>query len=114
MKRFFVTAMAVALIGCTGVAVRTEGTRLERDQVLNIKAGSTTRADVVELFGEPTNTKYEGDRERLFYVFKETKTPTYVGGIVENKSRSEKKTATLEIVVKDDVVLSYRFKNVED
>ena len=90
---------------------RTEGTRIDKSKVLEIKPGSTTRQAVIEAFGSPTEVSYENSEERMVYTFKEKKVPAYLGGVVENEVRGSESKTTLELVFRDNVVWSYGFKS---
>lgn len=113
MKRILTTVCALLLIGCA-VTTRTEGTRIEKDHVLDLKPGTTTRQAVIEAFGAPTNTTYENKEEKLIYVFKERKVPVYLGGLVENETQKKESVSTLELVIRENIVYSYKFKNTEN
>lgn len=102
------------LAGCTTV-VRTQGTQIDRDKVMGIKAGETTRQEVLDTFGAPTDISVEGGgEEKLTYVFRKKRTPGYLGGLVENEVQSKESVSTLELVLKNNIVSSYRFKNSEN
>lgn len=113
MKRLIWVLPAIMLIGCAGVASKTEGTRFEKAQVLEIRPGTTTKEAVITAFGQPSETKTEDGSEKLIYVFKERKTPTYFGGLVENELNAKDDTSTLEVVIKENVVTEYKYKVVE-
>lgn len=114
MKRVTIALMAgLLLIGCASVT-KTEGVKVDREKVLELKAGVTTRQSVLQAFGAPTEVSFENNEERMSYVFKEKKTPAYLGGIVENDVISREKKTVLELVFKNDVVYSYRYKSSEN
>ncbi|OGQ52614.1 MAG: hypothetical protein A3J24_04795 [Deltaproteobacteria bacterium RIFCSPLOWO2_02_FULL_53_8] len=103
----------IALAGCSGVVTQPEGTRIEKSQALEIKPGETTRESLISTFGQPAESKTEGVYERLVFVFKEHKTPTYFGGLVESELNAKDKTTTLEVIIKEGLVEEYRYKVVE-
>ncbi len=114
MKRFLtIMIAALAITGCAAVT-RTEGVKVDREKVLELKPGVTTRQAVLQTFGSPTEVVYENNEERLSYVYKEKKTPAYLGGMVENDVMTKEKKTVLEIVLKDDVVQTYRYKSSEN
>lgn len=103
----------ITIAGCVGVVSKPEGRRIEKSQALEIKPGVTTKEMIITVFGQPTETKTEGAAETLVYVFKEHKTPTYVGGLIESELSSKDQTTTLEVVIKENLVDEYRYKVVE-
>lgn len=114
MKRILIAAIAgLMLAGCAAVT-KTEGMKVDREKVLELKPGVTTRQAVLQTFGSPTEVVYENNEERLSYVYKEKKTPAYLGGMVENDAMTREKKTVLEIVLKDDVVYTYRYKSSEN
>lgn len=117
IKRLFQNLLlslpVISLISCVGIVSKPEGKRIEKSQALEIKPSITTKENIITTFGQPSETKTEGATERLVYVFKEHKTPTYFGGLVESELNSKDQTTTLEVVIKDNVVEEYRYKMVE-
>lgn len=113
MKRIFALAFFVLLAGCTTV-VHTQGKKIDRDRVLEIKTGETTRADVLSTFGTPTDIVVENNEEKLIYVFKEQRVPGYLGGLVESEVQGRESVTTLELVLRNDIVYSYRFRSSEN
>lgn len=103
----------ITLAGCVGIVSKPEGTRIEKSQALEIKPGVTTKETIITTFGQPFETKTEVAGERLVYVFKEHKTPTYFFGLVESEVNSKDQTTTLEVVIKENIVEEYRYKVVE-
>lgn len=100
--------------GCAGTIVKTEGIRIERESLTDIKPSVTTRDSVISLFGNPSETSSGNGEETLKYIFKEQKTPTYMGGFVEDSAGAKTTTTTLEFTIKDNIVQSYRFKSSEE
>lgn len=113
MKRLMMLVPAILLAGCMSVT-KTEGTRIDKAQVLEIKAGSTSRQAVIGAFGTPTEVSYENNEERMIYRFKEKKVPAYMGGLVENEAKSRESVTVLELVFRDNVVWSYKYKSSEN
>lgn len=114
MKRVAIALITgFMLIGCASVT-KTEGVKVDREKVLELKPGVTTRQSVLQAFGAPSEVSFENNEERMSYVFKEKKTPAYFGGIVENDVISREKKTVLELVFKNDVVYSYRYKSSEN
>ncbi|MBI5235609.1 MAG: hypothetical protein HY886_05100 [Deltaproteobacteria bacterium] len=101
---------ALLIAGCSAPIIKSEGARIDKALILNLKTGSTTKAEALEAFGTPNEVRAEHGEEKLLYVFNETVTPTYLGGLVENKLKTERTTATLELILKDSIVYSYNFK----
>lgn len=113
MKRAAIAFLAgLMLVGCAAVT-RTEGIKVDREKVLELKPGVTTRQSVLQSFGAPSEVSFENGEERMSYVFKEKKTPALLGGVVENEVISKEKKTVLELVFRNDVVYSYRYKSSE-
>ncbi|OGP15367.1 MAG: hypothetical protein A2054_10545 [Deltaproteobacteria bacterium GWA2_55_10] len=114
MKRLIALIPAILLIaGCMSVT-KTEGTRIDRSKVLELKPGATTRQAVIAAFGTPTEISYENNEEKMVYSFREKKMPAYFGGLVENEALRKEAVTSLELVFRNDVVWSYRFKSSEN
>lgn len=113
-KSVIAATFALSLAGCTSAVVHTEGVKVESAQVLNIKTGSTTRQDVLQMFGTPTEVNNEGNEDKMVYVFKKKTVPTYFGGLIESEAQSKETSSTLEITLRDGVVYSYKFKSAEN
>lgn len=114
MKRILtVMITGLMLAGCASVT-KTEGIKVDREKVLELKPGVTTRQSVLQAFGAPSEVSFENNEERMSYIFKEKKTPAYFGGIVENDVISREKKTVLELVFRNDVVHSYRYKSSEN
>lgn len=114
MKRVAIALITgLLLVGCTAVT-KTEGIKVDREKVLELKPGVTTRQSVLQVFGAPSEVSFENNEERMSYVFKEKKTPAYFGGIVENDVISREKKTVLEVVLRNDIVHSYRYKSSEN
>src|SRR5574337_1095952 len=114
MKRILLTFSLIALLGCAAVKVNSEGAKIDKAQVLNLKPGTTTRQTVIETFGAPTNITYENNEEKMTYIYKEKKTPYYLNGLVESEAQSKESTTTLELRLRDGIVYSYNFKSSEN
>ncbi|MBI5644340.1 MAG: hypothetical protein HY954_12805 [Deltaproteobacteria bacterium] len=112
-KIIFTIALLFAAAGCATV-MRTEGNKIEKNSVLNLKPGTTTRQMVLESFGAPSNINNENNEEKLVYVFKEKKIPVYLGGIIENETKKSESVTTLELIIRDNILYSYRFKSAEN
>lgn len=114
MKRILIAMITgLMLAGCASVT-KTEGIKVDREKVLELKPGVTSRQAVLQAFGAPSEVSFENNEERMSYIFREKKTPAYFGGIVENDVISREKKTVLELVFKNDVVHSYRYKSSEN
>lgn len=114
MKKTLLAVLAVTLLGCTMIQTRTEGRRLDSAQVLQLRPGVTTRQAAIDLFGAPTAITYEDGTELLLYTYKEEKVPSYFGGLLIVESRGTEERSTLMLKIKDGIVHSYKFNNLED
>ncbi len=114
MKRLLMALPLVFIVGCAGIATKTEGTKIEKESVLQIEPGKTTRQMIINEFGEPSSVTTENGMEKMTYLFKEKKVPSYLGGLVENETRSKEETRTLEVTISEDLVRTFRFKSAEE
>ena len=113
MKRAFLAVLVLVMLGCTMVETRTEGRRLDSAEIMQLKPGITTRQAAIDLFGAPTEITNEDGEEHLVYTFKEKKIPSYFGGLLVNESNVTEEASTLMLVIRDGVVFSYKFNNLE-
>lgn len=114
MKRIAAAILAgLLLAGCASVT-KTEGVKVDREKVLDLKPGVTTRQAVLQAFGAPSEVSFENGEERMSYIFREKKTPAYLGGVVENDVIAREKKTVLELVFRNDTVYSYRYKSSEN
>ncbi len=110
MKRFFIILLIVVISGCARIEVRTEGNSIDRSLVTELKPGVTTKEEVLKIFGEPSEAEYNEGRERLVYTYREVKMPVYLG-LIENATKSKETVTTLEIILENNRVSSYRFSS---
>ena len=103
------------LPACASTKIQSEGNKITREQAEGIKPGVTTRNVVTDTFGNPSKADSKPDGiEVLTYTYTEKRTPTYFGEFIVNERQSQVTTITLEITIKDGVVLSYNFKKQEE
>ena len=107
-------AVAVFLTGCATYRVETTGRVIDREAVEAIKPLETTRAEIIAAFGEPDETSDAGGLEKLIYRYGETKTPYYMGGIIESKKDTLVGSAVLEVVIKEGRVKTFNYKGSTD
>jgi outer membrane protein assembly factor BamE (lipoprotein component of BamABCDE complex) len=114
VKRSFLILLAltsvVYLSGCTTFETSVTGTKIDTDSVKTINPGTTTRADILATFGEPTEITQEGETEKMVYTYEEKKVPVYIE-LIKNEARAEKTVTTLEIILRGDFVSNYRFES---
>ncbi len=110
MRRLFFAFLLLLVSGCANIAVKTEGNRIDKSMVTELRPGVTTREKVLELFGEPQEAEYSEGRERLVYIYREKKVPVYLG-LIENETKGKEIITTLEIILDDNRVYSYRFSS---
>lgn len=104
--------LGILLLLSTGCATTVEksGKNIEAEPSKVIKAGTTTREQVIKAFGEPTGTSIKDGSEELIYESRKAETPTYLGGLVINEAGRAMTVKHLEVVIKDGVVQSYRYE----
>ncbi len=106
---------SVILTGCATVELGREGMKIEEKNIKKIMPGSTTRQEVIEAFGEPKEIiEKTAGREELFFEHKVNEAPTYLGGLVIDKKRAREQKSTLMVIIKDNIVESYRYEMKEE
>ncbi|MEK6599461.1 MAG: hypothetical protein AABY52_03850 [Deltaproteobacteria bacterium] len=117
-KTLMIIIVAMTVTACASISsvkVKTEGVKITREQIDEIKPGSTTKNDIIETFGNPIKMESKTDgTDVLTYTYTEKKTPTYFGEFIVNERQNKVTTITLEVIIKDGLVLSYNFKKQED
>jgi outer membrane protein assembly factor BamE (lipoprotein component of BamABCDE complex) len=117
VKRSFLILLALTsamyLSGCTTFETSVTGTKIETDRVNSISPGTTTRADILTTFGEPTEITTEGDIEKMVYTYAEKKVPVYME-LIKNEARAQKTVTNLEIILRGDIVSNYRFESTTE
>lgn len=99
----FVTGCSTAMVESTGVDITAEPSK-------SIKAGTTTREEIIRVFGEPSKVEKTGNSEELVYESKKEETPTYVGGLIMDEAGKKITLKRLEILIQNGVVQSYKFE----
>ena len=95
----------------SGCATVTESTGKDIEEPGKvIQLGTTTKADIIRIFGEPSRAAADGGTEELVYEFKKIETPTYMGGLVIGEAAKVTTIKTLNIVIRDGTVASYKFE----
>ena len=117
-KILMIIAAAMTVTACatvSSVKVQTEGSKITKEQAEGIKPGLTTRNIIIETFGDPINIESKTDgTEVMTYTYMEKKTPAYFGEFIVNERQNKVTTITLEVIIKDGLVLSYNFKKQEE
>jgi hypothetical protein len=106
---------SVTLTGCATVELGKEGMKIEEKKIRKIMPGSTTREEVIKAFGEPKEiVEKTAGREELFFEHKVNEAPTYLRGLVIDKKRAWEQKSTLRVIIKDNIVESYRYEMKEE
>lgn len=106
-----VLALVIALFaGCSTMKVESTGREIKEEPSKIIKAGTTTREEVIKSFGEPSKaTKTEGSEE-LVYESRKEETPVYLGGLVIGESGKSITAKRLVVVIEKGIVRSYKYE----
>ena len=75
-----------------------------------IRAGTSTSDDVVALLGQPDEKKDVDGMVKYVYTYRVKKTPTYLGGLITRSGSARTTTRKLEVLIKNGVVYSYKFR----
>ena len=110
LKTSILLTLLILLAGCVTVETEVSGRQIQSESVMQIKPGVTTRSSAIDLFGNPTEISNSDGVETLLYVYKEERTPVYFGGMVQLDPQKKNEYKSLELVIKDGIVDSYRFK----
>lgn len=114
-KILMIIAITMTVAACASVKVQSEGNKITRAQAEEIKPGLTTRNIIIDTFGKPAKIESKADgTEVLIYTYIEKKTPAYFGEFIVNERQSRVAMTTLEVTIKDGLVLSYNFKKQEE
>lgn len=113
--RLLVISLALLLVsGCATFKTEVSGRFIDERRLGEVAPGVTTKKDILDAFGEPSEVKRKEDGgETLYYIYRETQVPSYLGGLIE-KSAVVTKETTLEITIKDNTVTDYRFSSAEE
>ncbi len=119
MKRVIIIAsILIILTACASIKstrTQSEGNKISKEQTEEIKPGVTAKSAIIEMFGNSVKTESKDDgTEVLTYTYTEKRTPTYLREFIVNERGSRTTTVTLEITIKDGLVVSYNFKKQEE
>jgi hypothetical protein len=116
MKRILIIILIqIALSACASTQIQSEGGKITKEQIEGIRPGVTAKNIVIETFGNPAKTEIKPDgTETITYIYSEKSTPTYFGGFIVNERNTQVMKTTLEVVIKDGLVLSYSYKKEEE
>lgn len=115
MKHIPVLLLLLTLTaGCSYGELFIRGHKITKDDVKSMNLGVTTRDEAFEMFGEPESVHRDEEGETLTFRYEETRYP-HLFGLVEFKG--DRKTiidTTLELLVRDGVVVAYNLKNRQE
>jgi hypothetical protein len=100
--------------GCYYTQRSDEGAQISSAQIQEIKIGQTTEADLVRMFGPPSEKERLADgADALRYTHTRILNPSLAGGVVIEPIQREV-AETFEIVLKNGAVQTYRFLKQAD
>lgn len=104
--------LGILLLLITGCATTVEklGKDMEGEPAKFIKAGSTTREEIIKRFGEPSRSSAKDGSEELIFESRKVETPTYLGGMVINEAGKAVTLKSLKVVIQNGVVQSYKYE----
>ena len=115
MKKLLLAGLlAVSVSACATFETRTEGPEINEELVTEIETGVTTRKDILRDFGTPNEIKVDDSKEIYIYTFTATSVPLYFFGAVEVTSQANVTTRRLEVVFKDEKVVSYKYRDATE
>jgi hypothetical protein len=97
------TGALFCLAACGGAPVR----NLASDAAM-IKAGETSRQELLQMLGQPDQRRAGNDREEIL-VYHEKETSRLKATPLVGRLLSPRREATLTVVIRDDVVFSARY-----
>ncbi|MBI4745997.1 MAG: hypothetical protein HY786_05525 [Deltaproteobacteria bacterium] len=100
----------VLVTGCSTAKVESTGRDITEEPGKVIKAGVTTREEIIRIFGEPSRVSKTDVSEELVYESRKEETPTYIGGLVIDEAGKKITLKRLEILIQNGVVQSYKFE----
>lgn len=112
MRKIFICLVMILLLvtGCSTARVESIGRDIKEEPAKMIKAGVTTREEIIMIFGEPSRISKTDVSEELVYESRKEETPTYVGGLVIDEAGKNVTLKRLEILIQNGVVQSYKFE----
>ncbi|MEE9542335.1 MAG: hypothetical protein V3V95_00950 [Thermodesulfobacteriota bacterium] len=112
MIKILLIILALSVYGCATYTTTSEGTLIHENMVEDIETGETTEEWIIDLLGPPTKREaLEDGKEKISYIYTEKRVPKYFMGTVTDESKAITAKNLLEIVVKDGIVFSYRYKS---
>ena len=100
----------VLITGCSTARVESTGRDIKEEPAKMIKAGVTTREEIITIFGEPSKVSKTDESEALVYESRKEETPTYIGGLIIDEAGKNVTFKRLEILIQNGVVQSYKFE----
>ena len=92
----------LSLVGCASIIT---GRDFDASLVQNIKKNSTSKAEIIQMFGDaPHGKTVTGDREFWFYTYQATKASGLITTKVEQTSMK-----MLSITFKDNIVIDFSY-----
>ena len=112
MKKVLLIILALLVYGCATYTTTTEGTLIHENMISSIETGETTEEWIIDLLGPPTKREsLEDDKEKLVYIYTEKSVPKYFFNTVVDESKAIVSKSVLEVVIKDGIVFSYKYKS---
>lgn len=108
MKKLLLALFCGALLaGCTYTNNYESGTKIDVEKVNQIVKGKTTEADLVSMFGQPFSKSVVSQNESKWlyaYNFASASAQAFT-----MKTTSSAETTTLDILLRDGVVINYTY-----
>ena len=104
---FFVTGLGLAAVGACGDRVSSHGHLVNEDELKRINIGTTTRADILDILGQPS-FKGAFNTQNLYYSSQVMLQP------VASTKQTQKRIIYLFILDENDILQSIDLINKED
>ncbi|MBI5893218.1 MAG: hypothetical protein HZB79_06150 [Deltaproteobacteria bacterium] len=102
--------MLFAISSCATIETRSEGNKIDKQLIESIKPGVTTKKAIIETFGYPSKSnKKEDGTEEFIYNHVEKNVSSYFSGFIIKEKNAPTTSTALEIIIKDDIVIGYKF-----
>jgi|APSaa5957512535_1039671.scaffolds.fasta_scaffold131352_1 predicted PilT family ATPase len=108
----FAILIAVVFTGCV-TSTYTMGNNFTKNDITKIIKGKTGTSELIEVFGEPSMKIAISENEENWH-YNHTTSTANSSGFIFIKVKSKVTSKTLNVLIKDNIVINYTITNVEN
>ena len=108
----FAILIAVVFTGCV-TSTYTMGNNFTKNDITKIIKGKTGTSELIEVFGEPSMKIAISENEENWH-YNHTTSTANSSGFIFIKVKSKVISKTLNVLIKDNIVVNYTITNVEN